>query len=252
MIVHHPRTRPEPWSVYCARAWWKIPFFATEYISDWAVYWLSNWSFLETLEYLSSLSVLIAVIFYFAGAGDRLKQKHYQAWQVINTAQGKGGSGGRIEALQELANDKIPLTGVDVSGAFLQGLQLNRARLMRADFHNADVRNGSFAGAELVDSTLAGANFRNADFQGAKLRGADLTDADLTGANLKDADLTGATLENAELRGADLSNIQWANLGSVKMANLDDVKNAASEFLAWAVQHGAIQGSAQHSSAKVK
>jgi hypothetical protein len=26
-------------------------------------------------------------------AGDRKKQKHYQAWQVINTAQGKGGSG---------------------------------------------------------------------------------------------------------------------------------------------------------------
>ncbi len=39
----------------------------------------------------------MAVIFYFSESGDRLKQKHYQAWQVINTAQGKGGSGGRIE-----------------------------------------------------------------------------------------------------------------------------------------------------------
>ena len=41
------------------------------------------------------------LIFYFADQGGRLKQKHYQAWQVINTAQGKGGSGGplRIVAL---------------------------------------------------------------------------------------------------------------------------------------------------------
>jgi len=126
MIVHHPRTKPESWSAYCARGWWKIPFLATEYASDWAVYWLSNWSFLETLEYLSSLSVLIAVIFYFAGTNDRINQRHYQAWQVINTAQGKGGSGGRIEALQELAEDGVSLTGVDVSGAFLQGLRLDQ------------------------------------------------------------------------------------------------------------------------------
>lgn len=241
MIVHHPRTKPEPWSSYRARGWWKVPFLATEYVCDWAVYWLSNWSFLETLEYLSSLSVLIAVIFYFAGSGDRIKQRHYQAWQVINTAQGKGGSGGRIEALQELAADKVSLTGVDVSGAFLQGVRLDHARLMRANFHNADVRSGSFANADLVDATLEGANFRNADFHGAKLRGADLTDADLTGASLAGADLTGATLENADLTGADLSKVRWDKLGSVKMANLQDAKNIAPEFLSWAIQHGAIQ-----------
>ena len=46
-----------------------------------------------------------AVIFYFTESGDRRKQKHYHAWQVINTAQGKNGSGGRIEALQELNED---------------------------------------------------------------------------------------------------------------------------------------------------
>jgi hypothetical protein len=42
---------------------------------------------------------LFAVIFYYSEAGDRKKQKHYQAWQVIDTAQAKGGNGGRIEAL---------------------------------------------------------------------------------------------------------------------------------------------------------
>jgi Pentapeptide repeats (8 copies) len=245
MIVHHPRTKPEPWSAYAARGWWKIPFLATEYASDWAVYWLSNWSFLETLEYLSSLSVLIAVIFYFAGTNDRIKMRHYQAWQVINTAQGKGGNGGRIDALQELVEDKVALTGVDLSEAFLQGVVLDHAKLMRANFHNADVRNGSFAGADLGDATFAGANFRKANFRGAKLHGADFTDADLSGADLAGADLTGANLENADLRGADLRDVKWANIASVKMTNLQDVKNIPAEFLSWAVQHGAQTGGEQ-------
>src|SRR5579884_3419511 len=109
MIVHQPRSKPEPWSNFRARVKgrWAVPFMATEYACDWAVFWLSNWRFLETLEYLGSLSILIAVIFYFAESGDRVKQRHYQAWQVINTAQGKGGSGGRIEALQELNEDGV-------------------------------------------------------------------------------------------------------------------------------------------------
>ena len=239
MIVHHPREKPGPWSAYRARGWWKVPFLATEYASEWAAYWLSNWSFLETLEYLSSLSVLIAVIFYFAGTNDRIKQRHYQAWQVINTSQGKGGSGGRIDALQELAEDGVALTGVDVSEAFLQGLRLDRAKLMRANFHNADVRGGSFADADLGDATLAGANFRDADLSGAKLRGADLSDSDLNGANLSGADLSGSILDNADLRNANLGDIKWANIASVKMTNLQGAKNVPADFLAWAIQHGA-------------
>jgi len=59
--------------------------------------------------------VLIVAIFYVAGSGSRVKMRHYQAWQVINTAQDKGGSGGRIEALQELNADKVSPVGVDVS-----------------------------------------------------------------------------------------------------------------------------------------
>ena len=227
MIVHHPRTKPEQWSAYAARGWWKTPFLATEYCSDWAVYWLSNWSFLETLEYLSSLSVLIAVIFYFAGTNDRIKMRHYQAWQVINTAQGKGGNGGRIDALQELVEDNVALTGVDVSEAFLQGVHLDHARMMRANFHNADVRNSSFTGA-------------------------DLTDADLNGANLTGADMSGSTLDNADLRNTDLRDIKWSNLNSVKMTNLEDAKNVPPEFLTWALQHGAIQGAGNQAPTKGK
>src|SRR5579884_1941374 len=118
MILHAPRKRPEPWREYRGQST-RTPMLvllAIEYPFEWLAYVLSRWSFLEVLEYLGSFSILIAVIFYFSESGDRLKQKHYQAWQVINTAQGKGGSGGRIEALQELDQDGVPLVGVDVSG----------------------------------------------------------------------------------------------------------------------------------------
>src|ERR1017187_10264579 len=142
MKVRIHREKPDFWSIrrQNIKHRWTTPFWALEWVLDWIAFVLSRWTFLDVLEYLEGFSVLIAGIFYFSESGDRLKQKHYQAWQVINTAQGKGGSGGRIEALQELNHDRIPLVGVDVSGAFLQNLRLEHARLLRANFSTADLR----------------------------------------------------------------------------------------------------------------
>ena len=208
---------------------------------DWVAFVLSRWTFLDVLEYLEGFSVLIAVIFYFSESGDRLKQKHYQAWQVINTAQGKGGSGGRIEALQELNRDGVPLVGVDVSGAFLQNAQLARARLLRSNFSAADVRDANFNFADFSDADLRTGNFRGSHLRGASFQRADLQDADLTGADLTGADLSGATLTNADLSNTSLSNLKWRDLGSVKNANIYGVKGAPDGFISWAKQHGAVQ-----------
>ena len=161
-----------------------IPVHGLEWACRWLVYWLSGWAFLEVLEYVGTLSVFFAVISYFAESGDRIKQKHYQAWQVINTAQGKGGAGGRIDALEELDEDKVPLVGVNVSDAFLQGLDLHGAELERSNFSSADIRGGNFKAARLEFANLASANIRNGNFQNADLANATLQDADLNGANL--------------------------------------------------------------------
>src|SRR5258707_13487548 len=133
MQIRLHRKRPVPWSLrrQTIRHAWAVPLWAFEWFWEWVAYALSHWSFLEVLEYLGSFSVLSEVAVYFSDTGDRIKQRHYQAWQVINTAQGKGGSGGRIEALQELNEDKIQLVGVDVSSSFLQGLKLEHANLLR-------------------------------------------------------------------------------------------------------------------------
>src|SRR5258708_32417299 len=113
MQVRLHRKRPEPWSVRRKelKHAWTAPLWAFEWFWEWIAYLLGNWSFLEVVEYLGRFGVLIAVGFYFAESGNRLKQKHYQAWQVINTTQGKGGNGGRNEAPPELYARRPPLGG---------------------------------------------------------------------------------------------------------------------------------------------
>ncbi len=246
MKVHLEIRRPLSWQQRKAaiRNAWLLPFQAVDWIFDWTAYFLSNWKFLETLEYLSSLGVLVAVVFYFADSGNRTKLKHYQAWQVINTAQGKGGSGGRIRALEELNADGIALVGVDVSGAFLQGIQLPKAKLLRANFAAADVRGGNFASADLSYSDLHSANFRDAKFSSSVLYGADIGDADLTGADLSGADLSNATLENCDLRNTELKGFRWQQIKNVHAANIFGVRNAPEGFIHWALQNGAIESEA--------
>ncbi len=242
MILHAPRKRPERWRHHRAKAphIGMVVLLAIEYPFDWLAYWLSRWSLIEVLEYLGSFSILIAVIFYFSESGDRLKQKHYQAWQVINTAQGKGGSGGRIEALQELDEDGVPLVGVDVSGAFLQGVRLSHARLIRANFNAVDARDSDLRAVDFMAADLRSGNFRNSNLSSTKFQDADLSEAYFCFANFSGADLAGATLDGADLGNSDLAGIQWQNIKSVKGASLQDVRNAPSGFLEWAVKHGAV------------
>src|SRR6266851_4703692 len=228
MLVREARKRPETWASHqgAIRHRWTLPFHAIEWMWQWTAYALSRWAFLEVLEYIGSFSVLIAVVFYFAESGDRKKQKHYQAWQVINTAQGKGGSGGRIEALQELNMDHIPLVGVDASGSFLQGVQLPKANLLRCDLHAADLREGNFQASNLAYANLQLANLRNTSLQGSNLMAASLEDADLVNADLSGADLTGTNFINADLRNADLKGAIWQKIQAIDKANIYGVRNA--------------------------
>jgi Pentapeptide repeats (9 copies) len=243
MIVREKRSRPARWSVRRRSSLhrWTLPFVALEWICEWVAFALSNWTFLEVLEYLGSFSVLVAVIFYFSESGDRIKQRHYQAWQVINTAQGKGGSGGRIEALQELNEDQVPLVGVDVSSAFLQGIRLHNANLLRSNLSSADLRNSDIDNCNFMLANLNSANFRGAHLDHAKFAQADLRNTDLNSSSLVAADFTGAILGDADLRSADLANIQWQHLKSIARTNIAGVKNAPPGFVEWALKNGAVE-----------
>lgn len=243
MIARRMTRRPAEWNEIRGgmKHRWLLPLRRCEWMFEWAAYALSRWSFLEVLEYLGSLSILIGVIFYFSESGDRVQQRHYQAWQVINTAQGKGGSGGRIDALQQLNADHVPLVGVDISSAFLQGLHLERANLLRADLSAADLRGSAFRSADLTYADLHSANFR-----GSNLANANLTNADLNNSDLVDSDLSGARLDNANLSSADLRNtnlegILWQHIAAIKAANIAGIRNAPEGFREWALKSGAIE-----------
>jgi uncharacterized protein YjbI with pentapeptide repeats len=242
MIVYGARERPATWNSVTngTKRRWLIPFIVFEWIWDWTAYLLSCWSFLEVLEYLGRFSILVAVIFYFSESGNRIKQRHYQAWQVINTAQGKGGSGGRIEALQELNADKVPLVGVDVSSAFLQGLKLERANLLRADFSAADLRRSDLQSADFTNANLHFANLRESNLRNTSFQSANMTDVDMWGSVLAGAKLDDADISGADLRFADLRDIQWKKLKKVTTANIAGVKNPPAGFVEWALKNGAV------------
>lgn len=242
--VFKDREPPTAWPEFKKRARHKFlkPFYALSWLADWAAYLLGKWPVVELLEYLGSFSIVFAAIIYFLGAPDRLKQKHYQAWQVINTAEGKGGNGGRIDALQELNDDSVSLIGVDVDGAYLQGLKLENAQLRRASFGGADLRNADFQHANLADADLHYANLRGASLRDCNLSRASLTDADLTGADLTGADLSGVALDRADLRNANLDHIKnWQSIKSLDKANIAAARNQPPGFTQWALKLGAIE-----------
>ena len=247
MKLNLRQRRPEPWSEFTKglKHKWAEPFLAIEWLLQWCAYLLSNWTFLHVVDYLRSFGIIVAVAFYFSESGDRLKQKHYQAWQVINTAQGKGGNGGRMDALQELNEDRVPLVGVDVSGAFLQGLHLEKANLARANLSAADVRSAVLPAIDFSDANLRSANFRDSNCRGASFRGATLDDADFSAADLSNTDLDGATLVNTDLHHADVRGIDWRHIANIKGANIAAVKNAPEGFVDWAVKNGAVQISSE-------
>lgn len=190
---------------------------------------------------MGRFSLIVAVVLYFAESGDRTRQRHYAAWAVINSAQGKGGIGGRIEALAELNRDRVPLTGLDASTAFLMGVQLPNAMLSRCSFEAADLRQSVLRSADLSFCNLRLANFRNADLDHAQLADADFSGADLTSADLGSAILDRVDLSNADLRGADLSGIRWRGISAMRLANVFGVRNAPDGFVQFALAHSAVQ-----------
>lgn len=191
-------------------------------------------------EHAESIAIVSAVVFFFKEAPNRKAQKHYEAWQVIDHAAAAqvSMSYARIQALQDLNEDGVPLRGIHLPGAYLQGINLQGAVLSCADLSGADLvranlshtnlSHANLSGATLIDANLRGANLIDADLSGAilgiaDLSGAILIDTDLIGANLIDADLSHADLRGATLADADLSH---ADLRQTKNLTSQQIKSA--------------------------
>jgi uncharacterized protein YjbI with pentapeptide repeats len=80
--------------------------------------------------------------------------------------------------------ERLDLTGVNLSGANLSGVDLSEVNLSEASLSGADLSE-----AKLYAACLTGANLSHANLSGAVLNGALFTLADLSGASLSSADL---------------------------------------------------------------
>lgn len=211
----------------------RLSHLDTDLVGDWIGI------FADSIKVFEALVVMFGVFQLYAGREERREAERraaaaarkaavYQAWSVINSAQGKGGSGGRVDALQELVQNDVSLAGVKLDGAWLEHVVLEGAMLREASFDGANL-----AGARLAAATL----------EGASLVRAQLVGADLRGTNLRGAMVREAQLSTADLRGADLQELQgWQAIASITYANIEGVRNAPVGFREWALERGALEG----------
>jgi uncharacterized protein YjbI with pentapeptide repeats len=271
--------KPATWAQWKARhpRWTRLT--GVEWALEWLVYRCRNLAIFEVLEFAGRASVLIALIVWFSEAGDREKQKHYRAWELINSARGSTGDGGRRDALQDLNEDGEPLIAAPLAKAYLLEVKLSKAKLNQADLSETNLSEANLSGADLRAANLSRADLPGADLSGADLRAANLSRADLSRANLSGADLSwagqsrndhllkrgsllrievtnlseanlsganlfGANLAGADLSGADLrvANLSWANLSEVHLhgANLAGAKLKLTMFCRTIMPDGTV------------
>ena len=199
-----------------------------------------------TLSNIEGISIFAAAILYFIEIDDRKKRKHYEAWQVIDAAHGIRSSYARNQALQDLNEDSVSLTRVNLYNMDLKGITLKYANLTEANLSATCLSNANFKQADLT-----GADLSNADLSNTNLSNTNLSDTNLSHTNLSNtiidsetqldgkwclvwrivnqpteerklssADLSSANLSNVNLRKADLTNadLSGANLTSADLS----------------------------------
>jgi uncharacterized protein YjbI with pentapeptide repeats len=97
------------------------------------------------------------------------------------------------------------------------------------------VRKAIFDSADFSDAGLSGASFRRGSFRKTNLRGTNLRDATVDHADPDDADVSEANVESTDPSDLAFTIVRWEGIQSVKMANLQGVKNAPAEFVTWAL-----------------
>ena len=138
---------------------------------------------------------------------DTLKPKRSDMEKAVQTL-------GRLRKITpDLAPSDIDLTGANLQGMNLGGLDFTKATLSRAQLQGAFLFQAQMKGAFLTEAQMQGAHLSEAQLQGAflfqaQMKGASLTEAQMKGVDLWEAQLQGAFLFQAQMQGADLSEAQ--------------------------------------------
>lgn len=233
-----------------------IPIKKTRNINGYLHYfadWLANWHITKILQAIGSLALLVTLYGFYADLKDKKQSRVVNSWQLVTTKA--SGNSGKIDALEHLNNQNIPLVGIDLSspdktrqdGTYLKGINLAGADLKFAKFSGAnlssanlantklwtasldsvDLINSNLQGAELINADLKYSNLQNAHFEKAKLDLAQFQhaladDSYFSGASLQYAILNDVFLERVDFQGADLFRAEINN-STLLRANLSDV-----------------------------
>jgi len=129
------------------------------------------------------------------------------------------------------------LRGVNFERAYLKLTRLNYANLQGADLSFANLQsaglwNVNLQGAKLICADLPGAALINTELQGAKLESANLQGAWLHDANLQGADLYRTDMRRAELLGTKLQGafLHDAKLQGIWMLNGADFRGVQRQW----------------------
>lgn len=191
------KPRPQPWAEKIKDLHGIDGRFITrriEWWCEWASYGLSRWAFLEVLEYIGKLGILIAIItFFYPGCKERRQavesakqaaadariSRHYVAWQTLNSAFGKPGNAGRADALRDLSQDGVAMNGISLAGhvVLVGPLNVTNAQMAHADFTDAEFENVNFSHSEFMLSKWDNASSFKCDFRGASFWGVDFKNA---------------------------------------------------------------------------
>ena len=217
-----------------------MPIAAGEWILETTVDWLGRWAIIDLIRIIGSLSLVWVAYSYLTSADERksaaesqLKSKHYQAWQMINSAVGMKSDSGRRSAIQDLLADGVSLYGIDLSKSMMAGLNIQGANIADSNFREAELSDACFrrtyaVGADFTGSTLHSANFdyselsdssfKDGQFIGATFEGADLSYSDLRDAILPEGirrakSIKGANIYRASFPATDSNLIDWALAG---------------------------------------
>ena len=192
------------------------------------------------LSIVEGFSILVAVWLFFLEAPERDKQAHYEAWKTIDSANGLRNSYARLQALQDLNDDRVSLSGFNAPEADLRGINLAGADLSKAYLSGADLSNANLSHANLVETKLINTKLNNCNLTGANLAysnfiEADLQDVDFVGANIVGANFVRANLAQAYfgdvnfneclLTDANLQKTKFFGVENLKTEQVKDAKN---------------------------
>jgi uncharacterized protein YjbI with pentapeptide repeats len=143
-------------------------------------------------EFIAKLTVVVGLLSFIIEAPDRAKQRHYQAWQLINGARGAPGDAGRRIAIADLIKDHVTLYELDLTGGNFEGMDFRSAIAPGLDLSNAKLTGADFScrsGLFVTDHWLPMYSWCwNTNLEGSRIQ------TETTGVNFSHANLKGAVL----------------------------------------------------------